>query len=441
MRRGSYSEKAGELTMLLLYLGFATAVACWTLCSGLITTEEMKLFYLLTLLVLLVAETVMTFVGRKKRNLYSCGTAMLILANVGASLAYRMNQVKTETADEVSHSEQYFKDLILMLIAFGLVYFIVRFTRIYRLKTVNLIIIAALPATLFITRISGEKSGGAYISFFGILIFAVVLAGYPFAAAYFLSREENRYLHGGVRSMPINLASFLAYTFMLYIGCVICNEFGLLLVVGITSTMLFYIRSRNFRTKLLYTAVCGTGALLSCIMIGHIQERIYIWMHLSEITPGDPLAGKAESVLYVFRNLPRAGFWGNGLGSIPVSIYPTLNTDHAFVALMLEYSLVFAAIILLISILYVKALMAGCHADNLYDYILNLCCALIIGTIILIHIGSNLGSSITAGVGMPFVSEGSAVNIMLAALTAVHCGIYERGRRHALSEEKEIYEN
>ena len=99
--------------------------------------------------------------------------------------------------------------------------------------------------------------------------------------------------------MPINLASFLAYTFMLYIGCVICNEFGLLLVVGITSTMLFYIRSRNFRTKLLYTAVCGMGALLSCIMIGHIQERVYIWMHLSEITPEDPLAGKAESVLYV----------------------------------------------------------------------------------------------------------------------------------------------
>ena len=133
---------------------------------------------------------------------------------------YRMNQVKTETADEVSHSKQYFEDLILMLIVFGLVYFIVRFTRIYRLKTVNLIIIAALPAALFITRISGEKSGGAYISFFGILIFAVVLVGYPFAAAYFLSREENRYLHGGVRSMPLNLALFLGYTFILYIGCV-----------------------------------------------------------------------------------------------------------------------------------------------------------------------------------------------------------------------------
>ena len=111
MRRGSYSEKAGELTMLLLYLGFAVAVACWTLCSGLITTEEMKLFYLLTLLVLLAAETVMTFVGRKKRNLYSCGTAMLILANVGASLAYRMNQVKTETADEVSHQNNILKIL------------------------------------------------------------------------------------------------------------------------------------------------------------------------------------------------------------------------------------------------------------------------------------------------------------------------------------------
>lgn len=427
--------------MLLLYFGFAAAVACWTLYSGLTATAEMKFFYLLTVLVLLAAETVMTFAGRKKKNLYSCGTAALILANAGASLAYRMNQVETETVDEVSHSKQYFEDVILMLIVFGLVYVTVRFTRIYQLKIVNLIIAAALPAVLFITRISGEESNGAYISFFGILIFAVVLAGYPFAAAFFLAREESRYLHGSVRSMPLNLALFLGYTFILYAGCVICNEFGLLLVVGITSTMLFYIRSRNFRTKLLYTAACGVGVLLSGIMIGHIQERIYIWMHLSEIMPEDPLAGKAESVLYVFRNLPRAGFWGNGLGSIPVSIYPTLNTDHAFVALMLEYSLVFATLILLIGILYVKALLAGCHADSLYDYILNLCCALIIGSIILIHIGSNLGSSITAGVGMPYASEGSAVNIMLAALTAVHCGIYERGRRHALSEEKTVYEN
>ena len=427
--------------MLLLYFGFAAAVACWTLYSGLTATAEMKFFYLLTVLVLLAAETVMTFAGRKKKNLYSCGTAALILANAGASLAYRMNQMETETVDEVSHSKQYFEDVILMLIVFGLVYVTVRFTRIYQLKIVNLIIAAALPADLFITRISGEESNGAYISFFGILIFAVVLAGYPFAAAFFLAREESRYLHGSVRSIPLNLALFLGYTFILYAGCVICNEFGLLLVVGITSTMLFYIRSRNFRTKLLYTAACGVGVLLSGIMIGHIQERIYIWMHLSEITPEDPLAGKAESVLYVFRNLPRAGFWGNGLGSIPVSIYPTLNTDHAFVALMLEYSLVFATLILLIGILYVKALLAGCHADSLYDYILNLCCALIIGSIILIHIGSNLGSSITAGVGMPYASEGSAVNIMLAALTAVHCGIYERGRRHALSEEKTVYEN
>ncbi len=427
--------------MLLLYFGFAAAVACWTLYSGLTATAEMKSFYLLTVLVLLAAETVMTFAGRKKKNLYSCGTAALILANAGASLAYRMNQVETETVDEVSHSKQYFEDVILMLIVFGLVYVTVRFTRIYQLKIVNLIIAAALPAVLFITRISGEESNGAYISFFGILIFAVVLAGYPFAAAFFLAREESRYLHGSVRSMPLNLALFLGYIFILYAGCVICNEFGLLLVVGITSTMLFYIRSRNFGTKLLYTAACGVGVLLSGIMIGHIQERIYIWIHLSEITPEDPLAGKAESVLYVFRNLPRTGFWGNGLGSIPVSIYPTLNTDHAFVALMLEYSLVFATLILLIGILYVKALLAGCPADSLYDYILNLCCALIIGSIILIHIGSNLGSSITAGIGMPFVSEGSAVNIMLAALTAVHCGIYERGRRHALSEEKTVYAN
>ena len=137
----------------------------------------------------------------------------------------------------------------------------------------------------------------------------------------------------------------------------------------------------------------------------------------------------------------RTGFWGNGIGSLPVSIYPTLNTDHALVSLILEYSLIFAVIVVLCGGLYVKVMMEECFADDMYDYILNLSCALIVGAIVLIHIGSNLGSSITAGIGFPYVSEGSAVNIMLLILTAIHCGVYERGRENALSEKKGTYED
>ena len=88
-----------------------------------------------------------------------------------------------------------------------------------------------------------------------------------------------------------------------------------------------------------------------------------------------------------------------------------------------------------------KVMMEEYFAVNSIDYILNMSCALIVGAIVLIHIGSNLGSSITAGIGFPYVSEGRAVNIMLSILTAIHCAVYERGRENALSEKKGTYED
>ena len=186
------------------------------------------------------------------------------------------------------------------------------------------------------------------------------------------------------------------------------------------------------KTKAMYTAVCAGGALLACTFTGHIRDRVIIWMNLSEILPGHELEGQAESILYLYSNLPRSGFWGYGLGSVPVSIYPTLNTDHAFVALLLEYSIFFAAGVLIIGALLVKSMLADCRTENMYDYILNLSCALIVGSMVLIHIGSNLGSSITAGIGFPFVSDGISVNSMVTVLVAVHCAVYERGRKYAL---------
>lgn len=427
--------------MKILYFGFVMALTGWTLLSGLDKKMEMTAFYILTVILLAVLGIVLSSKSRKKTNFYLCCMTILLLMNVGASLSYRMNQIAMGKLSEVSHSRQYFEDVIFGCLAFLLVYVLIRYTKIYRIKLFNLIIVAGLPIILLITRMRGNVTGGAYISFFGILVFAAILIGYPFTAAYLLSRKEKHYLRKNIRSIPLNLLLFLGYTFLLYVGCVICNEFGLLLVLGITSTLLFYLRCRNFYTKFGYTVLCAAGGLLACTFISHIHDRIYIWMHLSEIGVDDNLAGKAESVLYLLRNIMRTGFWGNGIGNLAVSIYPTLNTDHALVSLILEYSLFFAAIVVFCGGFYVKVMMEECFASNIYDYILNLSSALIIGAIMLIHIGSNLGSSITAGIGFPYVSEGSAVNIMLSILTAIHCGVYERGRENVLSEKKRTHED
>lgn len=416
--------------MIALYLGFEITLAGWTIlsCEG----DVQIMFYLATVIVLCLLGAVI--LGKQKKNLY-CGTlAALALVSVGASLALRMDLA----GGTDSHSEQFFEDSIIMVVVFIATYVVIRYTSVYKMEIFNRMIILLLPMSLLIARLRGEATGGAYIiSFFGVLIFALILAGYPFAAAYFL-RPEKKYLRGSVRSLPISLTFFLIYNLVLYILSSACNEFGLVLVLGIASTVLFYDRCKNFRTKLIYTVLCACGAGLAAIFTSHIHDRVLIWLHLKDIQPDDDLAGKAESILYLFENLPRAGFWGNGLGTTPTSLIPTLNTDHAFATIILEYSVIFAAAILFCGIVLIKCLLKDCYTESAHAYYLNLTAGLLVGATTLIHVSSNLASFITAGVGFPFLSEGSSVNSMFAVLLTINVAIHERGRKNnGLSKRKE----
>ena len=57
-----------------------------------------------------------------------------------------------------------------------------------------------------------------------------------------------------------------------------------------------------------------------------------------------------------------------------------------------------------------------------YDRYLNLTAAIVFSTVVVMHVASNLGSFITAGVGMPFISRGS-VNVMYGVLAGIHAGL------------------
>lgn len=72
-----------------------------------------------------------------------------------------------------------------------------------------------------------------------------------------------------------------------------------------------------------------------------------------------------------------------------------------------------------------------------YDYYLHLSIGLIIGMLFLLHISSNLSSFITAGIPLAFISNASAVNIMLAMLLAAHTAVDERRREDLYDEEEE----
>lgn len=277
-----------------------------------------------------------------------------LFMNIGLSIAYRMSEESKGFLSLANLRKTYAGDLIMMLLMFLLVYSVVRWTKIYRFRTINILILIGLPTVIFGARLSSHMVGGSYLYFAGIMIFGWVLFGFPFVAAFLIDQKEDFYWNGNVRNLSWNLMLLLLYTFILYIGCVVCNEFGLLLILGLTTTVLFFIRCKNGFTKIFYTAVCAGGALLAGFKITHLWERILIWLHPSAVYGDANLGEKAESILYLFRHIYQMGWWGNGIGNLPKSIYPTLNTDHALVTLMNDYSVWMAISVLLLSVIFVR---------------------------------------------------------------------------------------
>lgn len=403
--------------MLVLYWGYSFSLAMWTCASVQNTAMEAKGIYLKYFFITAIVGFVCCMCFKKKSK-NKVGILMaLVLSNMGASIAFRVGE---------ESMQEYLKDTYLMIVTFILVYLVVRYTRIYQKNLINWVWLMLLPCSLFGARIFGEPKWGSYIYFCGVLVFGLVLMFFPFVVAHFMSEPENKYRNGNVTHLSLNMVKLLVYTFILFVGCVVCNEFGLLLVLGVSATIVFFVRCKNNITKLFYTITCMSGVVIACKFISHINDRILIWINPVEAYYNQDLAGKAESVLYLFRNFKRMGWWGNGIGNLPKSIYPTLDTDHVVVTLINDYSIFVAILIILTGILYIKYLLLDGVYMNIYDRYLNLCSAVIVGLIIAINVASSLGSFITAGIGFPWVSNGGSVNVMLTVLLATHCGMMER---------------
>lgn len=408
---------------LLIYSLFSSMLFFWTTGSMEYDSYIPFVGYLagITLLEIFIISMYMLFGKNENRQEMNGLIISAVLMNVGMSVNYRC--IDLDQGMSAVFKSTYLADLILMLIAFILMYLIIRYTKLYRFKIINIFIFFALPVSVFGARISGRMTGGSYLYFAGFLIFGLVLMGFPFVAAWFMSAKENSYFGGKVGNVSWNLISFLLYTFLIYGGCVLCNEFGLLLVVGLTATVLFFIRCKDVKTKTLYTVFCVGGVLIACLKISHVWSRIQIWLDPAAAYSDENLKEKAESVLYLFRNIQNMGWWGKGIGNLSKRIYPTLNTDHALILLINDYSIFLCIIVIVLGMLFVRWMLICPKGLCVYDRYLNLASALIVCFIILIDVSSNLGSFITAGIGFPWISEGSSVNLMLTVLMAIHCGL------------------
>lgn len=411
----------------LVYMLFSGCLYVWTLKSIHYSTPVPQAGYRIGVILLAIFMTVIFITDKEKQS----GKGIFIAAvfmNFGLSIGYRCWEIETDSAEAAGTFSGYTGDLLLMLLVFFTVFLLVRYTRIYKFRICNFLLLIVLPIVIYGARITGEEVYGSYLEFAGMMIFGLVLMGFPFAAAYFVSRREERYRGSvpSVRNLPWNLMGFLLYTFVLYGGCVVCNEFGLLLILGLTTTVLFMIRCKNGVTKLLYSAACAGGAAIAGLKISHLSARIQIWMNPVRACQDAGLAEEAETVLYLFRHIYQMGWWGNGIGSLSPALYQTLNTDHALLTLLNDYSALVLIAVLILGVLLVRWFLIQPDGLCVYDQYLNLTCGLIVGFIILVDTASCFGSFITAGIGFPWISDGAAVNIMLTVLMAVHCGLSEK---------------
>lgn len=405
---------------MLIYLCYVLALWIWTNFSVVQDMEAHKYYFYLMLGLGFVG--IVTFViWHKKRKIQVGPMIALVLANLGASVAFRMG---------IESVQGYLQDFIYMVGIFLVVYLVVRYTKLYRIKVLNVLCIIALPVILYYTALRSETVNGAHLYFFGIMTLGIILAGYPFAVATFMASPEKYYRNGNVRNLSLNMMGFLVYTFILFGGCALCNEYGLLLVMAMTATIIFFIRCHNWITKVLYSIACLAGALLVCVAVSHVRDRVTIWLNLKAAVNNEALAAKAETALYLFRNFNRMGFYGNGIGNLPESIYRTLNSDHVLVTLMNDYGILIALFVVVLGVIFVRWMLIEGKNMNVYDKYLNLSSALIVGFVILIHVASNLASFITAGLGYPWCSDGTSANAMFTLLMAVHCGILGRRGKH-----------
>ena len=61
---------------------------------------------------------------------------------------------------------------------------------------------------------------------------------------------------------------------------------------------------------------------------------------------------------------------------------------------------------------------------------------IVTGTILLLHIGSNTGGFISAGVSLPLASRGLCLNAMFVSYIAVELGFMEKGEKRNVQKKR-----
>lgn len=284
----------------------------------------------------------------------------------------------------------------------------------------------ALP---FIFRAANAGLGAtAWVGFgsFRMQPSEIVKIAYLFVLAHFLSRRK--------------VVFALGYTGVMLGFLVLQRDLGTAAIYGGTALVMLYAATSSL---LLIGAILagGVGAVSVLYMLFKnsyfltVQNRINNW--LNPFATYDQLGGGYQIVQGLIA-MANGGWWGTGLGLGNASVIPEFSTDFIFAALMNEFGLIFAILVLCVyALIVLRGADIALRSSSAFHALLALGCAALLAVQTFIIIGGITKFIPMTGVTVPFLSYGGTSLVSCMGIMGVLQGVASRNER-VLSEDKRL---
>jgi len=166
-----------------------------------------------------------------------------------------------------------------------------------------------------------------------------------------------------------------------------------------------------------------------------VQNRIQNW--LDPFSTYDKLGGGYQIVQALIA-MANGGWWGTGLGMGNADAIPEFRTDFIFSAMMNEFGLVFAGLVLLVYILIVlRSADIALRSSSAFHALLAIGCAAAFALQTFIIVGGVTKLIPMTGVTVPFLSAGGTSMVSCMALMGIVQGVAGRNE-HVLREDQRL---
>ena len=253
----------------------------------------------------------------------------------------------------------------------------------------------------------------------------LVKIAYLFVLSYFLSRRK--------------VVSSILYTGLMLAILMLQRDLGTAAIYGGTSLLMLYAATSSL---LLIGGILGAGAggiafmyvLFQNTYFRTVQNRINNW--LDPFSTYDQLGGGYQIVQALIAHA-NGGLWGTGLGLGNASVIPEFRTDFIFSALINEYGMIFAILVLCVyAFIALRGVDIALRSSSAFHALLALGCAAIFAVQTFIIIGGVTKFIPMTGVTVPFLSYGGTSLVSVMGIMGVLQGVASRNDRLLREDEK-----